>query len=133
MCLAIPGKVIELDENSRLGTVSIMGITREASFDLTPQVKLGDYVLLHAGFAIEIVDEQQAQETLDLLREFPELADTNDFDLNYAFLQKFRHNTLPPMYRLGIGFFAPISDFLFITHTFYRENLLWSIEILSFW
>ena len=75
MCLAIPGKVIELDESSRLGTVSIMGITREASFDLTPQVKLGDYVLLHAGFAIEIVDEQQAQETLDLLREFPELAD----------------------------------------------------------
>ncbi|MBQ6452807.1 MAG: HypC/HybG/HupF family hydrogenase formation chaperone [Coriobacteriales bacterium] len=79
MCLAIPGKVIELDENSRLGTVSIMGITREASFDLTPQVKLGDYVLLHAGFAIEVVDEQQAQETLDLLREFPELADIETF------------------------------------------------------
>ena len=75
MCLAIPGKVIELNENSRLGTVSIMGITREASFDLTPQVKLGDYVLLHAGFAIEVIDEQQAQETLDLLREFPELAE----------------------------------------------------------
>ena len=75
MCLAIPGKVIELNEDSRLGTVSIMGITREASFDLTPQVKLGDYVLLHAGFAIEVIDEQQAQETLDLLREFPELAE----------------------------------------------------------
>ena len=75
MCLAIPAKVIALDESTRLGTVSILGVTREASFDLTPAAKVDDYVLVHAGFAIEIVDEQQARETIDLLKEFPELAD----------------------------------------------------------
>lgn len=56
-----------------MATVDILGVTREISVDLTPSVQVGDYVLVHAGFAIEVVDEQFAQETLDLIREFPDL------------------------------------------------------------
>ncbi len=73
MCLAIPAKITELNDGN-LATVDILGATREISVDLTPQVKLGDYVLVHAGFAIEVVDEQFAQETIDLIKQFPELA-----------------------------------------------------------
>lgn len=74
MCLAIPAKVAKLDEGN-LATVDILGVTREISVDLTPQAQVGDYVLVHAGFAIEVVDEQFAQETIDLIKQFPELAD----------------------------------------------------------
>ncbi len=72
MCLAIPAQIKELGEN-RLGVVDIMGVTREVSLDLTPAAKVGDYVLVHAGFAIEIVDEEFANETLELIAEFPDL------------------------------------------------------------
>ena len=73
MCLAIPMKIASLNED-RMATVDVLGGTREISLDLTPQAQVGDYVLVHAGFAIEVVDEQYAQETLDLIKEFPELA-----------------------------------------------------------
>ncbi|MCI9261487.1 HypC/HybG/HupF family hydrogenase formation chaperone [uncultured Adlercreutzia sp.] len=74
MCLAIPAKVAKLEEGN-LATVDILGVTREISVDLTPQAQVGDYVLVHAGFAIEVVDERFAQETIDLIKQFPELAD----------------------------------------------------------
>ena len=74
MCLAIPAKVAALSEGN-LATVDILGVTREISVDLTPQAHVGDYVLVHAGFAIEVVDEQFAQETIELIKQFPELAD----------------------------------------------------------
>ena len=73
MCLAIPMKISQLDDN-RLATVDVLGVTRQISLDLTPQAQVGDYVLVHAGFAIEVVDEQFAQETIDLIKQFPELA-----------------------------------------------------------
>lgn len=73
MCLAIPAQITKLERDG-LATVDILGATREISVDLTPQAALGDYVLVHAGFAIEVVDEQFAQETIDLIREFPDLA-----------------------------------------------------------
>lgn len=73
MCLAIPMKIASLNED-RMATVDVLGVAREISLDLTPQAQVGDYVLVHAGFAIEVVDEQYAQETLDLIKEFPELA-----------------------------------------------------------
>lgn len=72
MCLAIPAQISELHEGN-MATVDILGVTREISVDLTPSVQVGEYVLVHAGFAIEVVDEQFAQETLDLIREFPDL------------------------------------------------------------
>ena len=73
MCLAIPANVIELKED-RMATVDILGVTRDISLDLTPQAGVGDFVLVHAGFAIEVVDPDFAQETIDLIREFPDLA-----------------------------------------------------------
>lgn len=74
MCLAIPALITQMKEDG-IVEVSIMGATREASIDLTPQAQVGDYVLIHAGFAIEVVDPQFAQDTLDLVRQMPELAD----------------------------------------------------------
>lgn len=73
MCLAIPAKVTELKDD-RLATVDILGVTRDISVDLTPQATVGDFVLVHAGFAIEVVDPDYAQETIDLIKQFPELA-----------------------------------------------------------
>ncbi len=74
MCLAIPAQVKTID-NNHLAVVDILGVTRQVALDLTPSAAIGDYVLVHAGFAIEVVSEQDAQETLDLIKEFPELAD----------------------------------------------------------
>ncbi|MBO4365427.1 MAG: HypC/HybG/HupF family hydrogenase formation chaperone [Eggerthellaceae bacterium] len=74
MCLAIPAQIMELKDDN-MAEVSILGVTREASIDLTPQAQVGDYVLIHAGFAIEVVDQQYAQETLELVRQLPELID----------------------------------------------------------
>lgn len=74
MCLAIPAQVKTID-NNHLAVVDILGVTREVALDLTPAAAVGDYVLVHAGFAIEVVSEDDAQQTLDLIKEFPELAD----------------------------------------------------------
>ncbi len=67
MCLAIPGKIVELDRNT--ARVDIEGVIREANVSLLPDAKVGDYVIVHAGFAIEKYDEEDAKETLKLLRE----------------------------------------------------------------
>ncbi|MDD7368406.1 MAG: HypC/HybG/HupF family hydrogenase formation chaperone [Berryella intestinalis] len=77
MCLAIPARITELKENN-MAEVSIMGTTRDISIDLTPQAGLGDYVLVHAGFSIEVVGEAYAKETLALIDEMSELVD--DFE-----------------------------------------------------
>ena len=74
MCLAIPAK-IESIEADNMASVSVLGVKRDASLDLVAIAKVGDYVLVHAGFAIEIVDEAQAKKTLDLVREMPEFAE----------------------------------------------------------
>lgn len=69
MCLAIPGKIIELDKTSQTATVDYgSGTRRKANVSLV-NVKKGDYVLVHAGFAIQVLDEKEAQETLALFRE----------------------------------------------------------------
>ena len=74
MCLAIPAKVVEKNDDG-LAQVDLLGVRREVSLDLTPQAQVGDFVLVHAGFAIEVVDQQYAQETIDLIKDFPELAE----------------------------------------------------------
>ena len=51
----------------------MLGVTRTVALDLLPQAKVGDYVLVHAGYAIEVIDEAMAEETLEIIREFPEL------------------------------------------------------------
>jgi len=67
MCLAIPAKVIAIEDN--MAVVELGGVTRRASLMLVPETRVGDYVLLHAGFAIQRLDEEEAQETLRLFAE----------------------------------------------------------------
>ena len=67
MCLAIPMKLIRRDEMS--GVAEIDGVEREVSLLLLPDAAVGDYVLIHAGYAIGTIDEEEAQITLALLRE----------------------------------------------------------------
>ena len=68
MCLGIPVQVIEVEENS-MAMAEIGGVRREICIQLVPEVKVGDWVILHAGFAIQILDEKEAKETLRLLKE----------------------------------------------------------------
>ena len=71
MCLGIPGKIIKIDGN--MATVDIEGVSRQISLQLVENIALGDYVLLHSGFAIQKMDEKDAQETLDLLHQIVDL------------------------------------------------------------
>ena len=72
MCLAIPAQIKSI-EPSRMGEVDILGVTRSVALDLVPKAEVGSWVLVHAGYGIEVVSEQYAQETLDLIRQFPDL------------------------------------------------------------
>ncbi len=67
MCLGIPMKVIKI--NDGLGIVELGGVRREISLQLVEDIKIGDYVIIHAGFAIQKLNEEEAEETLSLLRE----------------------------------------------------------------
>ena len=70
MCLAIPALVRSI--NGLEAEVEVGGIRRTASVILTPEVKVGDYVLLHTGYAINVIDQEEAQKTLDLFSEILE-------------------------------------------------------------
>lgn len=70
MCLAIPALIKTI--NGYQAVVDIEGTTREVSLQLTPEAKVGDYVLLHTGYAISVIDAEEAEETLELLRELSE-------------------------------------------------------------
>lgn len=69
MCLAIPGKIVDIDKKKEYATIDYGGGTRRKANVSLVDVKIGDYVLVHAGFAIQILDEKEAHETLDLFRE----------------------------------------------------------------
>lgn len=77
MCLAIPGKLIEitaqLDELFRKGKVSFGGIIKEVNLYMVPEAKPGDYVLVHVGAAISVVDEAEAKKTFDYLKQMGEV------------------------------------------------------------
>jgi hydrogenase expression/formation protein HypC len=77
MCLAIPAKVIELTEDGR-ATIDLDGVQHEASIELVPDAAVGSYVLVHAGYAISVLDEDEALETLKLFREMAEIAAAED-------------------------------------------------------
>lgn len=70
MCLAVPGKVIEIED--MLATVDISGVTRKVSLMLLPETKVGEFVLIHAGFAIQAIDEEEVRKTLELFKELEE-------------------------------------------------------------
>jgi hydrogenase expression/formation protein HypC len=74
MCLAVPAEVMELKEDE-LALIEIGGVRKDVSLMLVDGVEVGDYVLVHAGFAIEKIDEHEARKTLELLEEFTRLQD----------------------------------------------------------
>jgi hydrogenase expression/formation protein HypC len=79
MCLSIPGKLIEitaqLDETFRTGRVSFDGVIKEVSLTLVPEANVNDYVMVHVGAAISVVDEEEAKKTFDILKQLGELHD----------------------------------------------------------
>ncbi len=70
MCLAIPGKVLEIEESigSRIGRVQFGGIVRQVQFTFVPEVRVGDFVMVHVGFAISVVDAEEAERTYQILQ-----------------------------------------------------------------
>jgi hydrogenase expression/formation protein HypC len=78
MCLAIPGKVIEIAEDARgvrMGKANFGGIVKQVCLEYTPEVNTGDYVLVHVGFALSKVDEEEAERTYRLLEELNQLTE----------------------------------------------------------
>ena len=86
MCLSIPGKLIEitaqLDETFRTGRVSFDGVVKEVSLTLVPEAKVNDYVLVHVGAAISMIDEEEAKKTFDILKQLNELNDLDTSESN---------------------------------------------------
>lgn len=78
MCLGVPGRVERIEENAlgmTMGRVNFGGIVKEVCLAYTPEVKVGDYVIVHVGFAISQVDEAEAQEVFRLLQQMEELSE----------------------------------------------------------
>ena len=74
MCLGIPGKIIDIYETNGLhmGKIDFDGVTREACLAYVPEAQVGDYTLIHVGFALNLISEEEALETLTLLRQIAE-------------------------------------------------------------
>ncbi len=79
MCLAVPGKIVgierEIDPTLRNARVDFGGIRKEVSLAFTPEAQVGDYVLVHVGFALSVVDEQEAARIFEMLKQMDELAE----------------------------------------------------------
>jgi hydrogenase expression/formation protein HypC len=80
MCLAVPGKVIEIhgQDTLRAGAVSFGGIVKNVNLAYVPEAKVGDYVIVHVGFAISIVDEAEAMSTFKFLQEMGDLKELEE-------------------------------------------------------
>ncbi|GLZ27927.1 hydrogenase assembly protein HypC [Lentzea sp. NBRC 105346] len=77
MCLGIPGRIVGLqDTEPRTGTVDFDGLRRPVCLAYTPEAGVGDYVIVHVGFAISLVDEEEAAKTLAVLRAMPDAIET---------------------------------------------------------
>ncbi len=79
MCLAIPGRIIsidnQIDDIFRFAKVSFDGIVKDVNLAMVPEAKIGDYVLVHVGSAISIIDEEEAKETMDILYQMDEITE----------------------------------------------------------
>jgi hydrogenase expression/formation protein HypC len=81
MCLAIPGRIESIDpsdENLRMARVRFGGIIKQVSLAYTPEARVGDYVIVHVGFAISRLDEQEAQQVFEYARQIGELEQLRD-------------------------------------------------------
>jgi hydrogenase expression/formation protein HypC len=79
MCLGVPGKVVEMIDESPLGMtmarVSFGGIVKEVCLAYVPEAQVDDYVIVHAGFALNVIDEEEAMEVFEMLKQMEELAE----------------------------------------------------------
>jgi len=76
MCLAVPGKIVSIDESNpdlKMAKVNFGGVLKEICIQWLPEVKIGEYVLAHVGFALNKIDEKDAEDTLKILREMGDL------------------------------------------------------------
>jgi hydrogenase expression/formation protein HypC len=75
MCLAIPGRIIEITERNglKMARVDFGGVFREACLDYVPEAQVGQYCIIHVGFAISLLDEKEARETLDLVDQISDM------------------------------------------------------------
>ena len=82
MCLAVPGKIVDIYDSGglQMGKIDFGGVTREACLAYVPEAKIGDYTVIHVGFALHIISEEEANETLDLLRQLAEAGDQDAFE-----------------------------------------------------
>ena len=81
MCLAVPGKVLSItgdDPLTRVGKVNFGGIIKDVNFAYVPDARIGDYVIVHVGFALNTVDEAEANQVFEYLREMGELAELEE-------------------------------------------------------
>jgi len=82
MCLAVPGKIIEIHTTAalRMARVDFGGVVREVCIETLPEAVIGEYTIVHAGFALNLLSEDEAQATLELLRELADFQDTIDLE-----------------------------------------------------
>jgi hydrogenase expression/formation protein HypC len=83
MCLAVPGKIVSIegdDQILRSGRVDFSGIVKQVNLAYVPEANIGDYVLVHVGFAINIIDEAEANQVFEYLREMGELAELEEHE-----------------------------------------------------
>lgn len=83
MCLAIPGKVVSIsgeDALTRMGKIDFSGVIKQASLAYVPEVQIGDYVIVHVGFALSKVDEDEAQKVFEYLKQIGELGELERSD-----------------------------------------------------
>jgi hydrogenase expression/formation protein HypC len=81
MCLAVPGKIISIDGDDpvfRRGRVNFGGIVKDVSLAYVPEVKIGEYVIVHVGFALSVVDEEEAEKVFEYLRAMGELEELSE-------------------------------------------------------
>ncbi|UCH59448.1 MAG: HypC/HybG/HupF family hydrogenase formation chaperone [Anaerolineales bacterium] len=82
MCLGVPGKIVEIYdvEGLTMGKVDFGGVMREACLEYVPEAKTGDYTIIHVGFALNLISEQEAMETLAMLKEIAALGGEDPFN-----------------------------------------------------
>jgi hydrogenase expression/formation protein HypC len=98
MCLAIPGKIVELYEENglQMGKLDYSGSINKACLAYVPEAKIGEYVIVHAGFAISVLDEEEAQKSLETWDEFSDRLREDGYKVTHKPLSKKRRGSVAP-------------------------------------
>lgn len=85
MCLGVPGKIIEIDDSSgmKMAKIDFGGVIRQACIEAIPDAKIGDYTIIHAGFALNVLSEAEAMDSLQILSEIANLEEELNIDEQY--------------------------------------------------